>query len=314
MKFIKKLSTLIICLVLILCLTSCASAPLNIDGHYWFKEPVGFKMDFSETLTYEVSVVHKTPSDSTEVKTEGYTINVEKGEYKTILKTVKGNVDKYVYKTSYILKGTYVKPNAEPFAFEDTFETETEFTYDLKPIKTYKNYVSQLTDYSYNYTISYGDTKATCKLTERLGQNSEKTNEFTFDKYNDGAFIDNDAVLLLARGFDVGSDFYKQFKTIDVLSRKNHDMVYQAYLIEENKIDVKNLENYQINNQPKSEDTVSCNHLSVKINDTFSGKPIECYYATDKVTHRHRLIETYTLLTSNLGYLKYKLVKAEVTE
>ena len=91
-------------------------------------------------------------------------------------------------------------------------------------------------------------------------------------------------------------------------------MLYQVSLAEEDKVDVKSLENYQINGGEVPAETIACNHVEIKINDTFKGSSIECYYATDRAVNRYRLIESYTYLNANLGYLKLKLKSADVTE
>ena len=315
MKIVKKLSVLVICLILAFNLASCSASSLGVDGHYWLNSSTGFTASFKEVLTYDVSIATKTPSDSTDIGSADYAIEVEKGEYKTTLTTIKSaSGDRYVYKTEFVLKGVYKAPEISDVVFEDTFNTQTEFTYDFKPIKTTKSYNSELTNYSYNYKIDYSDSEAVCELVEFPNTDKQKVSNFTFTNYSDGAFIDNDAIYLLVRAYEIDSDFYQQFKTVDVLSRKNHDMLYQVSLAEEDKIDVKNLDNYQINGGEVPSETIACNHVEIKINDTFKGSSIECYYATDRTVNRYRLIESYTYLNANLGYLKLKLKSADVTE
>ena len=312
MKHIKKFLTLIMILAVCLSLTACNKNILSPDGYYWFEDPTSFPDAFEEILTYDVSLAHQTPSNSEEVKVDGYTIDVTKGVYVTKLKAVRSNHGNYYeYTTTFEFEGVYKTPSAEkPFA--DTFTSYTKFTSDLTPIETWKEYKQQfIFDYSYKYNITYSDTKASCTLTEYPGTDNETTSTFDFDEYSSGAYIDNDAILLFARLFNATTTFNKSFKTIDVLSRKNHTMVYAAGLIDE-KVDVKSLDNYVINGVEPTEAKINCARINVSISDTFSGNPIESYYATDHKTHRHRLVETYTKLTGNLGYLKYSLKSAKL--
>ena len=45
--------------------------------------------------------------------------------------------------------------------------------------------------------------------------------------------------------------------------------------------------------------------VNTVIDDTFSGRPIEAYYANEHTTHRHRMVKCYTALNESLGYLEY---------
>ena len=313
-KFIKY-STLIVLIVLTLAFTACSNAPLSVNGHYWFKEPASFPIGFEEVLTYDVSFVHKTQSNSNEVKKEGYEILVEDGKLITTLKTEQdASNKKYVYKTEFYLKASFVTPNNEPYSFEDSFVAESKFTSDFKPISTTKVYKSTLSNYNYEYQITYGGKNAEVSLIEYAKTEYETPVNYTINNYLDGAFIDNDAILFLPRAFNIDSSFNVQFSTIDVLSRKLQPMAYQAYLSDENKIDVKNLPNPLATEG----ELIECNHITLRINDTFAGSPIECYYATKHTPYRHRLIELYTTFNfdvfGKLGYLKYQLVNVNATE
>ena len=311
MKRLKKFLTTILIALFTLTLTACNNIPLQTDGVYWFDDTTSFPSGYSETLVYDVSLSHVTPASSEEVKVDGYTLQISTGRYTTTLETRKNtNGDYYVYTTSFLLEGSYVTPN-ETKPFMDTFTTKTEFYADFTPIKSQKTYKSELNNYSYSYDINYAGSKANCKVTEFIGTNNENTKEFSFDKYNESAYIDNEVILLFGRLFNVDGSFSQPFSTIDAISRKLHKMSYSAGIINEN-LDVKSLDNYVINGVNPTEPKVNCARVGISISDTFSGNTIEAYYATDHKTHRHRLVETYTRITGGIGYIKYSLKSATI--
>ncbi len=310
MKGFLKLLTATALAIFTLALTACNKTTLSTDGYFWFEDATSFPNGFVEKLTYDVSVAHTTPSNSTELKLDGYSIEVTEGVYTTTLKTITGANDRYEYVTELNLKGSYVTPK-ETKEFIDTFKTTTEFSKDLSPIKSVKEYSSELSGYAYNYQITYQGSTANCTLTEFVGSDNKATVSFPFDKYNESAFVDNDLMLLYGRLFNIDASFSQSFKTIDVLSRKTHDMAYRAGISGE-KLDVKSLDNYALNGVQPTDAKVNCVRIGISINDTFSGSSIEAYYATDHQTHRHRLIETYTRITGDIGYLKFSLKSASV--
>ena len=311
MKHLNKFLTFILLAVLTLTLTACGNTPLSTDGFFWFEDSTSFPNGYVEVLTYDVSLTHTTPSNSSEVKLEGYTLEITNGKYETKLETKKNtNGDYYVYTTSFILEGSYLTPN-DSTEFTDTFTTISEFYKDLTPIKTEKIYNSELSAYSYEYEINYNGNTANCKTTEVLGSKNQTTDEFSFEKYNENAFIDNDLMLLYGRLFNVDSSLSQSFSTIDALSQKIQKMYYKVGVSNEN-VDVKSLDNYVINGVTPTEPKINCARVGISIADTFSGSTIETYYATDHKTHRHRLVETYTKLTGGIGYLKFSLKSATV--
>lgn len=321
MKFFKKLTLLLVLLICVFSTTACSgSSSLSLNGYLWFKNPSTFSPNWTETCVYELSFVNQTPKDSTFVGVEGYSLNIQTGVYTTTLKsysnTEKGNY--YVYTTEFTLLGEYVVPNPEDTGYEkleESFVTVTEFKDDLSPIRSEKHYASSFSNYKYDYVLTYGDNNATATLKESSFSGEgliEQT--FEFSKYNKKAYIDNDILLLTQRLFNVDSSFTRQFKTIDVLSNKLHDMQSYAYLVDK-ELDVKKLPNYVLNGVDLSltEETVSCAHVEIVISDKFSGSPIECYYAQDRDTHRHRLIETYAPFGS-MGYIKFHLASVTVSD
>lgn len=306
-RYLKFLSALVLASFLTL-LTACGNTTLSADGFYWFENASSFPTNFVETLTYDVSVSHTTPSDSTEVKIDEYFLNVEEGVYTTTLKTISGTNERYEYVTEFKLKGSYVTPN-ETKEFCDTFTTTTEFLKDLTPTKTKKAYASELSSYAYEYEITYDNGNANCTLTEFIGTDNENTSTFEFTKLNEKAYVDNDLILLYGRLFNYSPSYSQTFYTVDVLSKKVHEMTYRAGISGEN-LDVKSLDNYTINGVAPEEAKVNCVRVGISINDTFSGSSIEAYYATNHQTDRHRLVETYTRISGGLGYLKFSLKSA----
>ncbi len=310
----KRFSKILIVLTLILItlsMTACSNVGLTASKYLWFNNPSAFKSNFKEVLVYDLSFVNTTNANSDPVKVDGCLLDIDEGSYVTTLETkTDKNGNYYIYSTEFNLKAKYVTPS-ETREFVDTFNTVTRFDENLTPISTIKHYNSEYSNYKYDYEIIYEGDKATATLKES-GLNNENLTEntFTFKKYNKGAFIDNDTILLMPRLYDVSNSFIQEFKTIDVLSNKNHNMQFYAYLVD-NKVDVKNLDGYTLNGQPVSEDKLACNHIQIVIKADFAGGPLECYYAQDRDTNRHRLVETFTRFGS-IGYIKYKLVTATV--
>ncbi len=321
MKFLKKLTLFLILAISVFSMTACsASSNLAINGYLWFKNPSSFTPNWTETSVYDITFTNVTPSKSDAVGTEGYSLNITSGTFTTTLKSFTNteNGNYYVYTTEFNLVGEYVVPNPAETGYdkvEESYQTVTEFKDDLTPIRSEKHYESQFSNYKYDYVLTYAGNTATAKLTES-SINGEGKNEqtFTFEKYNKKAYIDNDILLLAHRLFNVNSSFVRQFRTVDVLSNKLHDMQSYAYLVDK-ELDVKKLPNYTLNgvNLALTEETVSCAHVEISIDDKFAGAPLECYYAQDRETHRHRLIETY-LPFGSIGYLKLHLASVEVTE
>lgn len=307
-RYLKFLTALVLASFLML-LTACGNTTLSVDGFYWFENASSFPTNFVETLTYDVSVAHTTPSNSTEVKLDGYSLNVEEGVYTTTLKTISGTNERYEYVTELKLKGSYVTPT-ETKEFFDTFTTTTEFSKALAPSKTKKVYASELSSYAYEYEISYDNGNANCTLTEFIGTDNENTSTFEFNKLNEKAYVDNDLILLYGRLFNYNASYAQTFYTVDVLSKKVHEMTYRAGISGES-LDVKSLDNYSINGVTPTEAKVNCVRVGISINDTFSGSSIETYYATNHQTDRHRLVETYTRISSGIGYLKFSLKSAQ---
>ena len=138
------------------------------------------------------------------------------------------------------------------------------------------------------------------------------------NNYNSGAFIDNNLLAFLPRAFDLKDSFYQEFTTIDV---PTHNVKKMFYTVSETSSAVsvhvfENLTyNYTINGEQQTiESGFNTHRLYSAINDTFSGAPIELYYAVDTSTHRHRLIKSYTALNDNMGFIEYTIKSVNVNE
>ncbi|MBO7215205.1 MAG: hypothetical protein J6V66_06915 [Clostridia bacterium] len=318
MKFFKRLTLLMALLVSVLAMTACSSTSLSINGYLWFKNTSAFKPGWSEVSTYGVSLVHTTPINTEELADKTSTIEILDGSYTTTLQTKTDNGNYYVYETNFSLTftGEVEDENGDKVirTFYESFSTKSEFKDTLEPIKTEKVYSSDSSNYKYNYLITYSGSTATAVLKESdingLGVNEQT---FTFKKFNKKTYIDNDLLLLIPRLFNVDKSFSRSFRTIDVLSNKMFDMNMYGYN-KNSDLHVENFANYTLNGVDLSVENpeISCAHIEMVINDTFSGYPLEAYFAQDRDTHRHRLVTTYTRF-GDRGYLKFSLENVVVT-
>lgn len=325
MKIFKKLVAFALAIVAMLSLTACKQQSLDTDGKYWFLDATSFPLNFEETLTYTVNVTENTPYNSSVVKNENVKLNVISGVYTTTLKTLATTPRRYEYTTTLNISGEYVAEGVEPKPFNDVMQSVAVFNEDYTPVSSSKtasnssilsldengNYV--IVNYSFKYQTTYEKKVAKSTFIEYNPTSGEQINSTSYEytDYSNGAFVDNEALLLFPRLYNVDKDFVTRFKTIDVLSQKNHETVYYAVNNGE-AVDVKNFPCYALNGKVSNE-LVPCNHLSVYIDDTFQGYPLEVYYAVDHQTHRHRMLKGYTKLNDNLGYLEFTLSSATTT-
>ena len=282
---------------------------------------------FNETVEYDVSVVSTTPSNSKEVKNNNVSFIIDLGTYVTNLelKLVDGAVT-YVYTTTLNIEGKYVIGGAET-KVKDSFTTSTTFkniTENFMPISSQKSSSSTSTVYensgvfevmnfTYNYSINYGDKNAeTTYSINNLKQEGEPTvKTATYKKYAEKPFVDNDLIMLLPRAYKFKDTIYETFNTIDVISSKNTDMIMTSSGSNGNGLNLKKLNvNYLLNGESKGSNELEVCEISTFINDTYSGANFTGFYATDHQTHRHRLVEAYTALNLNMGYLKYTIKSA----
>ena len=191
MKRFKMLCAGALALITSLFFTGCSTTSLQRDGNYWFSDPsASFKTPFEEICTYNVEVT-KTTFDSSAVVENAYGIKMEitSGTYVTTLKTHEdSNKQYYSYKTELNVTGNYRFPGetetVAPFA--DSYVSYTEFTHDLKPIKSWRSVsnntlciqdVFDLIQFKYDYEIQYGESDATVSYTQYNATTGEPTTE-----------------------------------------------------------------------------------------------------------------------------------------
>ena len=327
MKLFKRICALTVALITSILFTGCVQESLAKDGNYWFSDAsANFNTPFIETCVYDVSVTSTTFNSSAEVKNPyGVKLELTSGTYTTTLETREGEGGKryYIYTTSLEISGSYIFPG-EPQqvkSFSDYYTTRTEFTENLVPIVSSRTVDNNtllvvnndsygVVSYKYDYTVTYGEKDASVVINEYDDKGVSYPTRYTVKKYTNGAYVDNNTLLLIPRVYNLVGGFQKSFKTIDVLRQQNQNMIIYCPTEE---LDVKNFPSYELNGV-KSEEQVSAGRLMVAIQDTYSGAPIEAYYATDKTTHRHRLVRVYNMLNENLGYLCYSLKSVTVQE
>ena len=123
---------------------------------------------------------------------------------------------------------------------------------------------------------------------------------------------EGDEVILFApRGYNIAgkNNFSVAFNSLDVVSKKVRSVYFTA-VTGDDAVAVSVECPANINNEDRAVQTV---RVAVALSGTFTGANIECYYATQD-SDRKRLIECYTKVNDNLGYLKYSLKTVSVTE
>ena len=320
----KKLITIIISIILLTCCGCGGVVDMGYKAPYWHENEaiVGF-MPLNEEITYDVKVVNKKLTNSTEVSNEVVKMEVSKGVFVTNLSMKqKDGYDYYLYTTSLIVEGKYVFHDGNEFEFVNDYVTNTEFhtqAHNFRPIKSTKTSTNSTTAYirdknyavynlSYNYQIEYDDkdAKVEYKLINNKGNEEVKKASYTIDNYAKSNYVDNELLMLMPRAFDLSKSFTKSFKTIDVINQNHAKMLYYLGADDENSSQVVTLGGYEINGVPTESD-IKTSLVNVLLNDTFSGAGIDAYYALDHKTHRHRLIKAYTSLNDNMGYLEYTI-------
>ena len=321
----KKTLTLIITTVfLLLNITSCGlSNVINYDGKYWYMDSTA-SSNIYEQITYDVKVVSRTESDSTEIKNEYVSLEIDNGSYVTTL-TKEG--DNYVYQTALEVKGNYVYDGGKE-AVDNDMQTKAVFTVNgFKPISSEKKSNSMTTmaflnnsysliKYSFDYKVNYDEKNAETVYNSKITGSETTTVTYTYKNYTDNAYIDNELLTFMPRAinFNNKESYSLSFTTIDVITQKMHDMLYTTVSNNVNldvktfTVDYENLINDNLVTYP--ENKIQVVKVLLKINDTFSGGNIELYYALDHQTHRHRLIKAYTPLNDEMGYMEYTMKSA----
>ncbi|MBR5439133.1 MAG: hypothetical protein IKV61_02830 [Clostridia bacterium] len=343
----KKLTAIFaLFLASMLLLTGCVSTTILYDGEYWNSTPATFQ-SIEETIVYDVTTTTKTLSSDTEVKNQYLRLIIDEGTYTVTLKGVLAKVNYYELTTELKIKGKYEygpenSDNTVSIPVDDYLKTYTKFeslANGFKPIyssrTTYndetqtKHYNTSMYSYmsgfveshlSYDYSIEYDGKNATSNILKTYLTADEETGEmgeekiedtFNYNNYDGGAYIDNNLITLLPRAFNLEDSFYQEFTTIDV---PTHSVKKMLYSVSENSSTVSQFTfdnltyDYKINDTPQVVESGFTGYLLyAAIDDTFSGTPIELYYATDASFHRHRLIKSYTALNDSMGYLEYTI-------
>lgn len=324
----KKFLALILSLFsAIFVLTGCSNKSLILNGRYYQGNLAGDEA-LKETSVYTVTVVNKTPSNSTEVKNDNVTMVINEGTYVTTLTSaslLSENLNKYrngyLYETNLSISGKYVI-NGVDHPFNDEYKTYTylkSYHENLQPYETTKTVKSStllasneyfVDTIEYSYVIKYED-KANVDFTvikDDKNRLSGLDGSVSYSNYNDSAFIDNELILFLPRTFNLENNYLQNFQTIDVLSKKIQKLAYTNTIIED-KPDVKTftLPAYTLNNGAPEDKTVTATHLTVELTGTYKGAEIEAYYANDQKDMRRNLVKLYTAVNSSLGYLEYTL-------
>ncbi len=339
MKKIKAL--FLVLLSSLFCLTGCVEKKINFEGEYWNSNPSTFSK-IVEELVYDVKVVNVTPSNSKELKNEYVTFEITDGTYTTKLEGFPADTNYYKYVTTLNVKGFYkYYIDEKPIEVNNFLQTEVIFesrANGFKPISskrtTYNSETGQDNGttiffyynggflehkFKYNYTIDYDGDDAITNSVYTYFSDEELVNEFnkTYKDYSDGAYIDNNMLTLLPRAFTLTDGFYQTFKTIDVPSNANREMIFAVSDSEDTVSQYTFTVDYNyILNGAKVDfnSSIVTAKLLTGINDTFAGANIESYYAVDKTTHRHRMIKSYSTLNDDIGYIEYSLKSASVTE
>lgn len=322
----KKAITLIFTTVFLLFnIVGCgASNVINYDGKYWYMDSTA-SSNIYEQITYDVKVVSRTESNSTEVKNQDVALVLDSGTYVT---TLSKDGDNYVYETSLNVNGNYVY-GEDKQAVDNDSQTKAVFSVNgFKPVYSEKKSNStttltfignsyRLINYSYDYKVDYSGKDAETTYTSKIStEKDSKTVTNTYKNYNENAYIDNELVTFMPRAinFNNKESYTLSFTTIDVMTQKLHDMMYTTVSNNTNR-DVKTF-NFTYDNVINgnavtyAENKIQVIKVLLMIDDDFSGGTIELYYALDHQNDRHRLIKAYTPLNDQLGYMEYTIKSA----
>ena len=329
----KKLLTIFLILITtVFAFTGCGSETMGYQAQYWHENiaTTGYH-PFSEEVEYEVKVVNKTPSNSTEISNEYVKMEITSGKFITTLKMEMDEDSKtpyYIYETKLLIKGKYLFKGAEDEdvkEFENDVKSTTLFktiVNEFMPISSTKSSSKTTTiigatngyavyDFVYSYDINYGEKDATSSYTlNSIGETeiSPIVKNYTYKKYNEKPYVDSELLLLLPRAFTYEKSFMKGFSTIDVITQKTQSMTYYAGTEKTDVPDIKSFNlKYNLNGNDVGGEELKAAKVRVMINETFSGAAMEAYYANDHETHRHRMVKCYTALNESMGYLEYTI-------
>lgn len=320
----KKIFVLLLSLItLTFSLTACGSASLDFDGAYWRTSPAAGQ-EACETLTYAIEFNNTTLSNPNVLKSDAELKLDESSYYKTFFDLVSlDGEQRYYFKTELYVKGAYVK-GEDSYPFEDKTTSETWFKLyreELAPVKTIKTVENNTVylgineptiDFSYNYSVTYDDDTAIVNFNtvkDEYKVVSSLNGETKYKNIDSNPYVDNELLLFLPRAYNITNGLNKTINSLDVIGKSLRTLNLNAVANDVKDVQVANdyVENGQI---VKEKNSISCAKLSVSINDTFSGRPIEAYFAV-ATEEKHRPVLIYTALNGDLGYLTYRLKSVE---
>ena len=321
-KFIALILTLFSAIFI---LTGCGEQSLKLDEKYWQTESLTGNFPVDELSVYDVAVTNRLPSNSTEIKNERISLIVDEGIYTVHFKSDSTHGAEYKLQTSLTIKGKY-KIGEDEYPIDNVTTATTylkKFEEKLEPIYTEKyvknttliegNQEYVITEFEYDYTVSYGD-KATVKFNvkeDKFNSLALHKGEQSYSDYKKGAFVENEAIFFIPRTFNITQGYNQNFKTLDVVSRKIQNCSYSSMSGNSDLgLTTFPLTTYKENGIEKATDgtkNVSTAKLIIELTDKYSGAEIEAYYATDYTEMRHNLVKLYTALNANMGYLEYTL-------
>lgn len=320
----KKFIVLILSLItLTFTLTACGSTSFDFGGAYWKTEPAAGQ-EATETLTYAVEVNNTTLSDTNVLQGEASLVLDESSYYKTFFDYLTGE-DLYYLKTELYIKGEYVK-GEDKYPVEDKTVSETWFktiSKELAPVKTIKKvenntvylgsgYRYPVISFAYDYTVAYDGDDATVTfnvINDEHNALNGLSGETKYKNIDKKPYVDNELLMFVPRAYDLSKGLTKTVNSVDVVGKS-----LRSLNLSTSASDAKNVTlatGYTENGNAESGKTeIPSMKLSVEINGTFSGRPIEAYFAASK-DEKHRPTLIYTALNANLGYLTYRLKTVE---
>ena len=320
MKILKKLSALIICVLLLTasaCETSENTASNMFASQYWLSNTESDVGSINETSLYTISFVEKDDNES-ETKLQStlsgtLTTNIQTSSYE-------GQAC-YKFTTSLTATGTYTYGDKSAEINDQITSTvyflgiSTKFfpLYSEKTVNVtspIKNSSVEFIPVAYSVTTKYDKSanSATVKVVSNLPEDAKykiADSERVYEKITKGApYLDNESLIFIPRASDLKEGFSASFRTIDALSQKVHNMNL-AVSSTSATVEIK-LDSYTVDGVPVNP-TFNCYSANISISGTFSGTAIKAYYSADAKTHGKRLVKMENELAYSLGKIVYTL-------
>jgi len=270
-----------------------------------------------------ISTTNVTPSNSTEVKNENVTLEIDSTQsYYKMIVTIEGN-NQYSLSTDLHIVGNY-KIKGVDNNFVDNKTSKTIYSVSAQKvtfISSEKNVTNETLYYannnelstsSYQYTITYGDE---AKISFTSPDNSPfayLNGDVTIKKYNKGIYIDNELISFLPRALD-DSSLSLSFNSIDAMSSSLKSLKYTAdtttKIVDGFRFKTTSAADYQSSSVSNTEGRkASVFKISTALSDRFAGQSLESYYVSmNSGLYKNLLLESYTKINDSIGYIKYKL-------